>query len=182
MPGPIANDIRLEIVKHHRIGESLRSISEELGLSYNTVRKIWRHWGRTGKLEPSYEQAKQRGTRQYAQVYQWAVELKRQHPRWGAELIRLEIKAQAPQLALPTARTLQLWFQAAGVNRSGSVRQSREKKVQRGQQVHQVWAVDAKEQIALADGTWASWLVLTDEASGAILASEVFPPEAVDTD
>jgi hypothetical protein len=36
-----------------------------------------------------------------------------------------------------------------------------------------VWAVDAKEQIRLADGTWGSWLVVSDEASGAILSTAV---------
>jgi hypothetical protein len=43
--------------------------------------------------------------------------------------------------------------------------------------VHQVWAVDAKEQMRLKDGSAASWLVVTDEGSGAILDAQAFPPQ-----
>jgi len=53
-------------------------------------------------------------------------------------------------------------------------------RVGRGQAVHDVWAVDAKEAMALADGSHASWLVVSDEASGAVLHTEVFPPPALD--
>ena len=34
--------------------------------------------------------------------------------------------------------------------------------------------MDAKEAIQLQDGSWASWLVITEEASGAILTTSVF--------
>lgn len=47
--------------------------------------------------------------------------------------------------------------------------------MQRGQEVHDIWAVDAKERIPLEDGTWASWLAISDEASGAILYTAAFP-------
>lgn len=41
--------------------------------------------------------------------------------------------------------------------------------------MHEVWAVDAKEQMKLHDATGACWLTLTDEASGAILSTRAFP-------
>ena len=63
-----------------------------------------------------------------------------------------------------------------------AIQQSRGLRVQRGQKVHQVWAVDAKERMRLVDGSDACWLVVTDEASGAILQAEHFPPETLDTD
>jgi len=79
-------------------------------------------------------------------------------------------------------RTIQRWFREAGVNRSANIQQQRVKTVQRGQQVHEVWAVDAKEAMHLEDGSWASWLVITDEASGAVLTTHVFPPTELDKD
>jgi hypothetical protein len=180
MPSPTENHIRLAIVQRHQRGETLHSISAELGLSYETTKHIWQHWKQTGSVEPNYERAKQRGTRQYQSVYAQAVEMKRAHPRWGAQLIRLELQAYHRE-KLPSVRTLQRWFRQAGVNRSAGVKQVRNQTVQRGQAVHQVWAVDAKEGMHLRDGSWASWLVVSDEASGAILRAEVFPPAALDT-
>jgi transposase len=181
MSSPIENATRREIIRRHEQGESLRSISSEMGMSYETVKKLWRHWVKKGSIEPNYEAAKQRGTRQYGQVYAQAVQLKRDHPRWGAPLIRLKLQAQSNQ-TLPSVRTLQRWFREAGVNRAAQIRQRRMATVQRGQQVHQVWAVDAKERMRLQDGSWASWLVVTDEASGAVLKTDVFPPALLDTD
>ena len=181
MPSPIENATRLEIIKRHEEGESLRSISSEMGMSYETVKKLWRHWVKKGSVEPNYEKVKERGTRQYGDLYELALRLKREHPRWGAPLIRLKLQAVS-QAALPSVRTLQRWFREAGVNRTGAVRQQRTARVQRGQQAHQVWAVDAKEGMRLRDGSWASWLVVTDEASGAVLKTDVFPPAPLESD
>ena len=105
MPSPIENAVRLEIVKRHKKGESLRGISQELSVSYETVKQIWQHWTKKGSIEPNYEQAKQRGTRQYQAVYPQAIQLKRDHPRWGAQLIRLELEGQQTG-NLPSVRTL----------------------------------------------------------------------------
>ena len=179
MPGPIENQIREAIVRRHQNGETLRSISDELKLSYETVKHLWQHWLKTGHIEPNYERAKIRGTRQYRAIYEQVIELKREHPRWGAQLIRMELEKAALK-PLPNVRTIQRWFREAGVNRSASVQQQRVKTVQRGQRVHEVWAVDAKEAIHLKDGSWASWLVISDEASGAVLTTQVFPPKELD--
>lgn len=181
MPGPIENHIRETIVRRHQGGESLRSISAELKLSYETVKHLWQHWLKSGHIEPSYERAKVRGTRQYQAIYDQVIQLKRDHPRWGAQLIQLELQ-KAAMKPLPSVRTIQRWFREAGVNRSANVQQQRVKTVQRGQHVHEVWAVDAKEAIRLKDGSWASWLVISDEASGAVLTTHVFPPAELDED
>jgi hypothetical protein len=66
--------------------------------------------------------------------------------------------------------------------RGGSVKPNRNAKVsvKRGKVPHEVWAVDAKEQIRLGDGSLVSWLTVTDEGSGAILKAELFPPRTLD--
>jgi hypothetical protein len=106
--------------------------------------------------------------------------MKRNHPKWGAVLVRLKLQTHFPDEELPCERTFQRWFRRAGVAQSPKVQQCRSTYVQRGRQVHQVWAVDAKEQMKLADGSDASWLVVTDETSGAILYARAFPPQTVD--
>jgi hypothetical protein len=45
----------------------------------------------------------------------------------------------------------------------------------RASEPHQVWQMDAVECLRLLDGSAACWLRLTDECSGAILATSVFP-------
>jgi hypothetical protein len=178
MPAPLAVEIRREIVKRHQAGESLKAISQDMRLPYETTRKIWRHWRKYGKLSANYEQAKRRGTRRYTDVYALAIEMKRDHPKWGAQLIRLKLEARHEDL--PSVRTLQRWFREAGVSRSPKASKKRSEYVKRGQAVHEVWAVDAKERMRLADGSSACWLVVTDEASGAILGTQSFPPLALD--
>lgn len=181
MPAPIPNEIRRQIVNRHEAGAPLTRISEDLNLSYQTVRKIWTHWCQHGKLTPNYEQARQKGTRKYSEVYADAIAMKRHHPKWGAQLIQLELKSQYPDAQLPAVRTLQTWFKQAGVNRSAKTKRDHSTVVKRGQTVHEVWAVDAKEQMKLRDGSYASWLTVTDEASGSVLTCETFSPQAMES-
>ena len=180
MPSPIGVEKRRELIKRHEAGETLRVISEDMQLSYNTVKKIWAHWRKYEKVTPNYEQAKEKGTRRYRAVYDAALAMRQQHPRWGAPLIRVKLEQETLSEALPSVRTLQRWFRQAGMARTPKVRQNSSVQVKRGQGVHQVWAVDAKEQMKLADGSDACWLVVTDEGSGAILCAASFPPQVLD--
>jgi hypothetical protein len=52
---------------------------------------------------------------------------------------------------------------------------------QRGQEPHEVWEVDAKERLLLADGSGTSVLTVTDEASGALLGATPFPPVSLES-
>ena len=103
-----------------------------------------------------------------------ALALKREHPRWGAGLIRVELEQQFPQVALPSVRSLQRWFAEALLQ---PPRRKRPACVsRRAHQVHEVWQLDAKERMRLADGTGTCVLNISDEASGALLGALVFPP------
>jgi hypothetical protein len=105
--------------------------------------------------------------------------MKREHPGWGAGLIRVLLSDEFEAEVLPAERSLQRWFRQAGVGRAPTA-QRRTPVVTRGQVVHEVWAVDAKERIRLADGSQVSWLTISDEASGAIVHAEGFPPQALE--
>jgi len=179
MPSAIANEIRREIIARHEGGETLRSIRESSGMSYETVKHLWQHWQQYGQVEPRYERAREHKIRGEQAVYEAAVAFKDAQVGWGAKLILIKL-AQMGHDRLPSARTLQRWFRRAGVSRSAKVRQRNQPYVERGQQVHEVWAVDAKEHMQLSDGRWASWLLISDEASGAVLHGEVFPPALLD--
>src|SRR5262249_21305104 len=76
---------------------------------------------------------------------------------------------------VPPTRTLQLWLHKAGLA-PPRVRRIGKKDCQRAQQPHDVWQTDAVERLILLDGSPACWLRISDEYSGAILATELFPP------
>jgi hypothetical protein len=69
---------------------------------------------------------------------------------------------------------LQRWLHQAGLTPPPSVRvQCLDDR--RAREPHDVWQMDAVECLRLADGSGACWLRLTDECSGAILATQAFP-------
>jgi transposase InsO family protein len=79
-----------------------------------------------------------------------------------------------PPPALPSARTLQRWLRAAGLAPAPRGRRPRPAPGRAGRP-HAVWQVDAAERVALADGRRVCWLRVADEATGAVLWTEVFP-------
>jgi transposase len=177
MPAALPLETRQAIVNRRHQGETFRQIADELGVGYDTVRNIWHRWQQTGNLQPNYQACAHLGPRCPAEIYEAALTLKRDHPRWGAGVIRVMLSET--YAGVPSVRTLQRWFRQAGLGRTPRLQQTRST-VQRGQEVHAVWAIDAKEQIQLADGSWACWLTITDEASGAILQATAFPPPLLD--
>jgi transposase len=178
MPAATALSTRREIVQRHQRGEKFKTIADELRVSYGTVRTIWRQFEQHGHVNPAYERCRHTAIRKPQAICEQGVALKRAHPGWGAGLIRLELADQFAASELPSQRTLQRWFRQVGLSPSTAERRARTK-VQRGQYPHEVWALDAKEDIQLADGSYISWLIITDEASGAILTAVVFPHSTV---
>lgn len=176
MPAALGLEIRKEIVQRRDKGETFRAIAEEMSLSYDTVRQIWRHWETHGQLAPNYKACSHPGPRKPREVWEAALKLRQAHPRWGAMVIRLRLLDHFEASDVPSERTLQNWFRKAGLNRTPANQRQPVISVKRGKAVHEVWAVDAKEKLKLADGSGASWLTVVDEASGAILDAEAFPP------
>lgn len=174
MPTAIAMSVREEIVRRREGGDTFRQIASSLGVSYNATRRIWQQSEREGQVKPHYERCRPPEVRKTAALHEQALALKRAHPGWGGGLIRLELSARFVAEDLPSERSLQRWFRRAGMGRKPSDTPPRPR-VTRGRQPHQVWAIDAKEQIRLADGSYVSWLTITDEASGAILSATLFP-------
>jgi len=181
MPRAIPYPIRQDIIQRHQAGQSLSAIAHELQLSYRTVRTFWQRYYANGDagLQTSYARCGP-AQRSFSRLLQEAAStLKRDHPRWGAGLIQLQLRKQFPTQPLPSWRTLQRWWQQAGLQparqRVPPPRRSR------GHQPHEVWELDAKERIRLQDGSWSCVLSVVDEASGALLAATAFPPALLDT-
>lgn len=181
MPAAIALKIRKEIVQRRAAGASYAAISRELEVSYGAVRNIDRQYQQTGKLKPNYEACARVGIRKDEAIYERVIALKRAYPTWGAGLIWVELADEFGEEDLPCERTLQRWFHRADLVERKAGNPVSDVKVGRGTEVHEVWALDAKEQMRLADGGYASWVVMTDEGSGAMLEAHAFPPQEVES-
>ena len=181
MPQAIMTTVREQIVQRCQQARSRPVIAVALGVSERTVRRIWRRYKEHGKrgLAPDYARCGQ-APRGYSQTMrQRAVALKRAHPSWGAGLIRITLKEKFPtETQWPSERTLQVWFQQAGVNTEH--KRHAQSFHGRGKAPHEVWEMDAKEGIHLGDGGYSSVVSVLDEASGAALAAQPFPPPALE--
>jgi Homeodomain-like domain/Integrase core domain len=98
---------------------------------------------------------------------------RRDHPRWGSELIRLELEDHYDRL--PSARTVRRHLQAAGLQPAPAGRAHPAAPcLARARRPHQGWQTDAAEELRLRDQRQACWLRLVDECSGAFLQTSVF--------
>lgn len=179
MPAALSIQEREKIVALREQGDSFQKIASELGRNYETVRRIYHRYVQSGKLKPSYDKCRHQKLRKDRVIYETAIALKKAHPGWGAGLIRLELREAFEEVDLPVERTLQRWFRRGGVQKPAPERSPRPFGG-RGKRAHELWAMDAKEQIELADGSFASWLTVTDEGSGAILGAVLFPHQTLD--
>ena len=179
MPAALSIREREKIVAMREQGDSFRKIASHLSRDYETVRRIYQRYEQSGELKPFYDKCRHQTIRKARAIYEAAIAFKKAHPGWGAGLIRLELAEEFEEADLPVERTLQRWFRQAGVQRPALERSPRPFP-NRGKRAHEVWAMDAKEQIELADGNCVSWLTVTDEGSGAILGAFLFPHQTLD--
>ena len=174
----LATWMRQHIVEEHRTGTSLAEIARVHNLSYSTVRSCWHRYKQRGLdgLAPDYGNCGRPGPGPQDFVYRAARYLKFRHRGWGAPLIRLKLQQRYPQLSLPSVRTFQRWFERAGL--VPLRKRLPEPKRRWAEAPHEVWQIDAKERLTLAQGEKACYLSVVDEHSGALLAAPVFPPQS----
>jgi hypothetical protein len=181
MPQPIPRAMRERIVARRERGESVSQVVQAEGVSGRSVRRINRAWQLQGPcgLLTRYRASAPRAVTFSPRLYRRAVAMKRQHPTWGAGLIRVELQTKSPNQPVPAERTLQAWFGREHVNH----RAHRMARVfhGRGQAVHEVWEMDAKDYIYLGDQSATCVVSVEDEYSGAVLSVRPFPPGGLAT-
>ena len=117
MPRPLPVPIRQAIWQRFQQGQDGPAIAAALGLAPRTVRRLLRRFQRGGPdaLFPSYDRCGEATPKPAESVLQAALGLRREHPTWGAGLIRVMLRRQQPDLCPPAERTLQRWFLRAGL-------------------------------------------------------------------
>jgi len=117
MPRAIAVPMRQSIIEQHQQGQSLARIAAERGMPCASIYRVWsrfRHEGQAG-LAIHYERCGPSERLYPSAVQEAALSLKREHPRWGGGLIRVELSELLAGEPLPGVRTLQTWFREAGL-------------------------------------------------------------------
>jgi hypothetical protein len=176
MPRALAIPVRQVVLRRCQAGQTVAEIAAALALPVRTVRHFLRRTRLLGAaaLVPAYAHCGSPGRSRRSPLYEAALDLRRHHPAWGAGLIRVLLHEQRPRQPLPTERTLQRWFRAAGLAPAPTGRRPVSRR-QRAQHPHDIWQMDATELVKLQTGQQISWLRLIDEYSGAVLYTKVFP-------
>jgi transposase len=178
MGGALPMHIRSLIIEALNKGNcTVLSVSRQQGLSYSTVRKLWKRYKAEGAaaIKPHYERCGPHQPKTEALIYRCALWLKRHHPGWGAALIRVIVQQRysSTVTSLPSVRTLQCWFKAQHLYPPKGLLSAAEPSITTA--VHDTWQIDAKEKLCLPSGQKACYLTVVDEHSGSLLKALVFP-------
>src|SRR6516165_11890236 len=175
MPAPLPPTLRRLIQLRSDRGQTAAAIARDLDLCPRTVRHLLqRARDPANPPGPAYRPGPGRPAEDHP-LRAHAVALRQLHPTWGAGYIRVRLAADADPATLPSERTLQRWFRgerhppAAGGRRSPSA-------IDRATAPHDIWQMDAVEQLRTGDGQGVCWLRVVDEYTGAFLGTTVFPP------
>jgi hypothetical protein len=183
MPRATPLPVREKLWQRAQQGDSPAVLAHTFRLPLRTVRHLLQRFRQAGAeaLKPAYRCPTAPADPTAPAWRAQALDLRRQHPTWGAPFVRVVLQEQYPQQLCPEARTLQRWFRQAGLTpaRPGR-RRGATLPYRRAQRPHEVWQMDASEYIALATGERLCWLRVVDECSGAVLQTVVFPPPLVE--
>lgn len=171
---------RVEIVERHQAGEALKAIAESLGLNIYTVRHWWRAFRDGGwtALEPMVKGPPAVGPlgRFDPLVKYVTLRLKREHPAWGPDMLRLHMGRRPSLQGLSLPKNTALW--SYGRQFGSRLIAPRRRPTKRpacpaiwAEVPHQCWEMDFKGEVVVSGCQCViSPLALTDEASGAPLA------------
>jgi len=174
---------RVEIVERHQDGETLSAIAESLHLSKYTSRHWWRAFRDDGwsALEPRAKGPPANGPlgRFDPLVKYVALRLKREHPAWGPDMLRLHMERRPSLQGLPLPKSTALWsYLHPFGSRLFARRRLPTKRPSfppvRATLPHQCWQMDFKGDLVVSGCQCAiSPLALTDEGSGAPLTRRI---------
>jgi len=181
MPRPIPVPVRHAMFQLWKQGHTPGQIAETLGLSCVSVRRLVRRFQGRGidGIAADYSLAHPVSALD-SDLAKATLQLRREHPTWGAGLIRVHLLQETSLGPVPSVRTLQRWLLQADLAPAPAGRRPKTA-ISRATVPHETWQMDAKERIHIKSCAQVSWLRFVDECSGAPLLTAVFPPGAVES-
>ncbi len=168
--GPLSIAEKERIYQGRLAGQTQAVLARELGCSIDCVKKWWRIGCREG-LNGLRAARRSRGgsgplSQFEPQVTTTALILKRQHPGWGPNRVRIELAndPELKELRLPRRSRLADFFKEH--------RPEPASQPHRATAVHEQWQLDSQEGIRLQDGTIATICNIRDPVGAAMIASQ----------
>jgi putative transposase len=169
-------DERLKFVARLLEGEKMAVLCREFDISRKTGYKIFSRYKDCG-LEGLTDRSRRpyrHGMRLPFQIEKLIVQLKQDHPSWGAPKIREKIRRKHSEITLPAISTVH-----AVLDRNGLVTRRRKRlykpegtSLSVVQQPNELWCADYKGEFMLADKRYCYPLTITDQASRYLLSCD----------
>jgi putative transposase len=169
-------DERLRFVARLLEGEKMAVLCREFDISRKTGYKIfsrYKNCGLEGLTDRSRRPFRQ-GCQLPFQIENLILQLKREHPSWGAPKLREKIRRRHSEIQLPAISTVH-----AVLDRHGLVNRPRRRRYQaegtalsHPQRPNELWCADYKGEFMLADKRYCYPLTITDAASRYLLSCE----------
>jgi putative transposase len=169
-------DERLRFVARLLDGEKMAALCREFDVSRKTGYKIFQRYkdcgleGLTDRSRRPYRQANQLPF----QIERLIVQLKREHPSWGAPKIREKLRRLHSELQIPAISTVHAVLDRHGLVSRGRKRRYRAQGTTLSKPLHPnaLWCADYKGEFMLADRRYCYPLTVSDFASRYLLACE----------
>jgi putative transposase len=169
-------DERLRFVARLLDGEKMAVMCREFDISRKTGYKIFARYKDCG-LEGLTDRSRRpyrHGMRLPFQIEKLIVQLKHDHPSWGAPKIREKIRRLHSEITLPAISTVH-----AVLDRNGLVTRRRQRRykpegtaLSPAQQPNELWCTDYKGEFMLADKRYCYPLTITDFASRYLISCD----------
>jgi hypothetical protein len=179
MPTPVPLPLRQRLWRLAQQGLATAELAARLRLPRRTTQHLLRRFRQDPqRLQPAYRPGPGRPRWAASPLREEALAQRQQHPAWGAGYIGVRLRDAHPGQPVPSARTLLRWF--ASLRQPAAPPGPRPQADRtRATRPHEVWQMDAADQLRLRGGGGACWLQLVDECSGAFLQTAVSPPEVL---
>ena len=172
-------DERLRFIARLLEGEKMAVLCREFDVSRKTGHKIFNRYqacgleGLTDRSRRPYRQA----NRLPFQIETLIVQLKKEHPSWGAPKIREKVRRRHSEITLPAISTVH-----AVLDRHGLVTRGRRRNLYKAEgtglsrpdQPNDLWCADYKGEFMLADRRYCYPLTITDFASRYLICCDAF--------
>lgn len=176
-PAPFPFPFATSFFQRWRQHADPRDVVAHFPVSLRTVQRLFARFAQRGEdaIAPDYHHCGQQQDRQTPPaLVQDICQTRRDHPRWGSEMISLELEDHHD--ALPCARTIRRHLHHAGLQPApaGRIPAAVRERPPRATRPHQGWQTDASEELRLKGKQRVCWLRVVDECSGAFLQTLVF--------
>jgi putative transposase len=174
-------DERLRFVARLMEGEKMAALCREFDISRKTGYKIFNRYkgsgleGLTDRSRRPYRQ----GCQLAFQIESLILQVKRDHPSWGAPKIREKIRRKHNDIRLPAISTVHAVLHRHGLvnvnRRRQRSHQAKGTALSRPVHPNELWCADYKGEFMLADRRYCYPLTITDAASRYLLCCEALP-------